>query len=207
MAGHCITHAPADDETDRGVGHAWVNVYGERAVPGALPAPHHGLEVDAAAQSDRRGQHEDARIRQRACRGPYGGGRPEWYDRRGSASATGNRACGHAGGCSVDRCACSRSILLEVRRHRRAAMPEGHAGLRPEGSPADTSIRAGRATWTAASPPYAAVPTTANSAPILGGSPGLVRRVRGSGVPSEAVRQACRTPASRLPEQPGNPAG
>jgi hypothetical protein len=57
VAGHGIPDTSADDEADRGVRHAGLNVYDQRSVPTALSTPHHGVELDAAAQPDRCGQH------------------------------------------------------------------------------------------------------------------------------------------------------
>jgi len=57
MADHGVADASAHDEANRGVRHAGLNVYDHRSVPRSLPTPYHGIEFDAAAQSDRRGQH------------------------------------------------------------------------------------------------------------------------------------------------------
>ena len=59
VPGDRVAHGPAHDEADRGVGHVRVNVDGKGSVPAALPASYHGVELGAAAKSDRRGKHDD----------------------------------------------------------------------------------------------------------------------------------------------------
>ncbi len=79
---------------------------GRAAGPGA--AAHRAPEGVRGAHTTTGRQH--GRLRRRARRGPCGGGRRGWRDRRGCACAGGSRGSWTDGGCSAGRCACSRLL-------------------------------------------------------------------------------------------------
>ena len=99
----------------------------QRAPPGTCATADHRVELRAAADSVRGGEHGgsgaeiDALRRPAAC-GPCHGAQRGSPDRRGCASAGGSRASCAGVGCSAGRCACSRegsrSVSAEVSRRR-----------------------------------------------------------------------------------------
>ncbi len=112
VAGNGVAHSLGDHEADP-------DTIGVRSCPGvqdqcrtshANAATDRPTEVSRRVQPGGTRQHRGLRrtLSRKARSGPCDDGRPGWPDRRGSASADGNRGCGCDAAGSAGRCACSR---------------------------------------------------------------------------------------------------